>query len=210
MNGDRDADRWDNDYSRRGRIWSGLVHHLPPLCEGACVLELGCGNGKTFSALIEKKCEVVGIDFSSSAAILCRSVSPKNTRGEIALADVRSLPFRDASFDCVIAFHVIGHLPAAGRIRCALESARVLKRGGTLYFSGFSAEDFRAGTGSETEPGTFVRKNGIATHYFTEDEVQELFCAFQPGECITRRWTMTVRGRPLPRAEIAAAFKKFS
>ncbi len=93
MNGDRDADHWENDYSRRGRVWGGPVHHLPPLCEGACVLELGCGNGKTFSALIEKKCEVVGIDFSSSAAILCRSLSPKNTRGEIALADVRSPAF---------------------------------------------------------------------------------------------------------------------
>ena len=174
MNGDCNAGSWEQDYSRRGRVWGGAVHHLPLLGPGLRVLELGCGNGKTFSALIEKKCEVVGIDFSSSAAILCRSFSPKNTFGEIALADVRSLPFRDASFDCVIAFHVIGHLPGAGRIRCALESARVLKSGGALYFSGFSAEDFRAGTGSETEPGTFVRKNGIAMHYFTEDEVPTL------------------------------------
>ena len=210
MNGDRDADRWDNDYSRRGRIWGGAVHHLPPLCDGERVLELGCGNGKTFSALTEKKCEVVGIDFSSSAAILCRSLSPKNVCAEIALADVRSLPFRDASFDCVIAFHVIGHLPAAGRIRCVLESARVLKVGGTLYFSGFEVGDFRAGTGSEAEPGTFVRKNGIATHYFTGEEVRELFRSLQSHECKTRRWTMTVRGQPFPRAEIAAAFKKIS
>jgi SAM-dependent methyltransferase len=210
MNRDGDADHWDNDYSRRGRIWGGAVHHLPPLCDGERVLELGCGSGKTFSALTEKKCEVVGIDFSSSAVILCRSLSPKNACAEIALADVGSLPFREASFDSVIAFHVIGHLPAAGRIRCALESARVLKVGGTLYFSGFSIGDLRAGTGSEIEPGTFLRKNGIATHYFTEQEVCELFCTLQLCGCNTRRWTMTVRGQPLPRAEIAATFKKIS
>jgi len=208
MNGERDASSWEDDYSRRGRVWGGAVHHLPPFPFGLHVLELGCGNGKTFSALTEKECDVVGIDFSSSAAILCKSSASKTSPGEIAIADVCHLPFTDASFDAVIAFHVIGHLTAAGRRRCAEESKRVLRVGGTLYFSGFSGEDFRAGTWSETEPGTVVRKNGIATHYFTEDEVQALFMTLEPGECVTRRWTMTVRGRPLPRAEIAAVFTK--
>lgn len=208
MNEERDASCWEEDYSRRGRVWGGAVHNLPPFPPVLHVLELGCGNGKTFSAITEKKCEVVGIDFSSSAAILCKSSASKNSCGEIAIADVCHLPFADASFDAVIAFHVIGHLTAAGRRRCAEESARVLEVGGTLYFSGFSTEDFRAGTGCRTEPGTLVRKNGIATHYFTEDEVQALFPALEPGACVTRRWTMTVRGRPLPRAEIAAVFTK--
>jgi ubiquinone/menaquinone biosynthesis C-methylase UbiE len=210
MKVDRNADCWENDYSRRGRVWGGAVHQLPSFRAGQRVLELGCGNGKTFSAVLEKKCEVVGIDFSSSAAILCRSLAPKTGQGQIALADVRHLPFADASFEVVIAFHVIGHLPAAGRVRCVDESARVLKAGGTLYFSGFSVGDFRAGTGRETEPGTFERKNGISTHYFTEEEVQSLFRSLQPRECVTRHWTMTVRGQPFPRAEIKAAFEKIS
>ncbi len=208
MSGDCDADRWENDYSRRGRVWGGAVHHLPQLGAGERVLELGCGNGKSFSALAETKCDVVGIDFSPSAAILCRSLTPRNTLTNIALADIRSLPFEDASFDVVFAFHVIGHLPLSGRIRCAGESVRVLRPGGALYFSGFSVEDFRAGTGLGTEPGTFERKNGIATHYFSENEVQALFCPLMPGECVTRRWMMKVRGRQLPRAEIRATFKK--
>ena len=95
------------------------MHHLPPLGAGERVLELGCGNGKSFSALAETKCEVVGIDFSPSAAILCRSLPLQNALTNIALADIRSLPFDDASFDVVFAFHVIGHLPLSGRVRCA-------------------------------------------------------------------------------------------
>ena len=161
MSGDCDADHWENDYSRRGRVWGGAVHHLPQTGAGERVLELGCGNGKSFSALAETKCDVVGIDFSPSAAILCRSLTPRNTLTNIALADVRSLPFEDASFDVVFAFHVIGHLPLSGRIRCAGESVRVLRPGGALYFSGFSVEDFRAGTGLGTDRAHSSEKTGL-------------------------------------------------
>jgi len=203
------AGNWDNDYSRRGKVWGGAVHNLPPLGAGIRVLELGCGNGKTFAALAGKGCDVVGVDFSSFAAVLCRSQVKEPVHGNIAIADICHLPFSDATFDAVFAFHVIGHLPAKARIVCAKEAARVLKNKGALYFSEFSREDFRAGTGTETEPGTFERKNGIATHYFSEEEVQTLFSELKTSECFTRRWTMTVRGKPLPRAEITATFVKF-
>ena len=137
MSGDCDADHWENDYSRRGRVWGGAVHHLPQLGAGERVLELGCGNGKSFSALAETKCDVVGIDFSPSAAILCRSLTPRNTLTNIALADIRSLPFEDASFDVVFAFHVIGHLPLSGRIRCAGESVTGAQAGRCTVFFRF-------------------------------------------------------------------------
>ncbi len=208
MNRDRDAERWEEDYSRRGRVWGGAVHNLPPIGCGERVLELGCGNGKTSRALLGLTSKVVGIDLSASAVRLCRAHAPGSSGGQFALADARSLPFFDAVFDAVVAFHVIGHVPEEERVRSAHETARVLRAGGTLFFSGFSPEDFRAGTGCETEPGTFIRKNGIATHYFSEDEVLALFRGLTPCECATRRWTMTVRGQALPRAEIAAAFTK--
>ena len=45
-------------------------------------------------------------------------------------------------------------------------------------FSGFLNRDFRYGQGNETEPGTFLRGNGIQTHYFTGQEVVDLFTGF--------------------------------
>jgi len=202
------AGPWEGEYARKGRLWGGAVHFLPAIPRKGRVLELGCGNGKTSRALLERGCEVVGIDPALTAIGLCRHHAPGETGGEFALADARSLPFTDASFTAVIAFHVIGHLPGEERERCAREAARVLNDGGTLYFSGFSKEDFRAGNGCETEPGTFLRKNGIATHYFTESEVLALFGELVPSGCTTRRWALTVRGKAFPRAEIAAAFTK--
>lgn len=202
------ADRWENDYARRGRVWGGAVHNLPSLAPGGRVLELGCGNGKTCTALLAAGADVTGIDFSPSAVLLCREAIRGFPRGEAIVADVRDLPFTAGSFGTVTAFHVMGHLTAGDRQRSAREAARVLRCGGTLCFSGFSREDFRASTGCGIEPGTFCKKNGIATHYFTEDEVRTLFYDLVPASCTTRRWTLSVRGKKYPRAEIAAVFNK--
>ena len=131
MNRDREAERWEEDYSRRGRVWGGAVHNLPPLSRGERVLELGCGNGKTSRAILGLTSDVVGIDLSASAVRLCRAHAPGSSGGQLALADARSLPFFDAVFDAVVAFHVIGHLPGEGRARSAHEAARVLRAGGT-------------------------------------------------------------------------------
>ena len=205
---EKNAESWENDYSRRGRIWGGAVHDLPDILPGHAVLELGCGNGKTFSALLNRGCTVTGIDFSKSAAIMCSRNNRAFPGSHVVIADAGILPFAASSFDEIIACHIVGHLDKRGRGSLVRESFRVLKPGGSLYFSGFSTEDFRAGNGIEQEPGTFVRKNGISTHYFTETEVRDLFAGYGSSRITTSRWALTVRGRQYPRAEIIAQFKK--
>ncbi|WP_292368120.1 class I SAM-dependent methyltransferase [Methanoregula sp. UBA64] len=199
---------WETEYARKGRVWGGAVHNLPALGPGEKVLELGCGNGKTFGALRERGCIVTGIDISASAAALCRHQVPGTGAGEVAVADACCLPFLAGAFDAVVAFHVIGHLPGQDRARAMEEIARVLRPGGNLYFSAFSREDFRAGQGTECEPGTFARKNGIATHYFTEDEVRSLAGSRFGGECRTHTWYLAVRGERFLRAEISGRFSR--
>jgi MPBQ/MSBQ methyltransferase len=199
---------WETEYARKGRVWGGAVHNLPELAGGTKVLELGCGNGKTFAALKERGCAVTGIDISVSAAALCRDLALGTGAGEVAVADACHLPFADGAFDAVVAFHILGHLPGQDRARIMGEIARVLRPGGNLYFSSFSREDFRAGRGTECEPGTFTRKNGIATHYFTEDEVRSLAGSRFGGECRTHTWYLTVRGERFLRAEIIGRFRR--
>jgi Methylase involved in ubiquinone/menaquinone biosynthesis len=199
---------WEIEYARKGRVWGGAVHNLPEFARGTKVLELGCGNGKTFAALKERSCTVTGIDISVSAAALCRHQVPETKNSEVAVADACRLPFAAGAFDAVVAFHILGHLPEHDRARAMGEIARVLRPGGDLYFSAFSREDFRAGRGEECEPGTFARKNGIATHYFTEDEVRSLVGSRFNGECRTHTWYLTVRGDRFLRAEIIGRFSR--
>lgn len=201
-------DSWDNDYQRRGRLWGGSA---PPFSELPCssrILELGCGNGKTTASLVGAGCTVTAIDFSSQAASLCRQTCTDPERVRILIADIRKTPFCKESFDIVIASHVTGHLSHSGRRELAGELFRLLAPGGTIYFRDFSTGDFRYGCGNETETGTFTRKNGIATHYFTENEVLALFTGLTVQSLVQHQWKMRVRGTVFPRAEIVAEFKK--
>ena len=203
-----DASCWDNDYGQRGRLWGGAVHNLPHIGSGSRVLELGCGNGKTLSALASQGLAVTAIDFSSRAATMSHRVALHTGTGEVAIADARQLPFSTGTFDAVIAFHIIGHMYEEDRARIAMESTQVLRQDGMLWFSGFARDDLRSGMGMQVEPPTFERANGTVTHYFTEPEVQDLFSGLAPVQVATERWTIRVRGKEHLRAEITGIFLK--
>jgi len=195
---------WDKDYASRGRLWGGAVVDLPILPSGSLVLELGCGDGKTLCAL-PGDWSVVGLDVSPQALRLAR-----RARADASLiqAEACCLPLRESCFDAVFAFHVAGHLLADGRRALAREVARVLASGGRLFFRDFCDQDMRSGHGEEVEPGTFQRSSGILTHYFTENEVKELFCQLQPLSIGTHCWKMRIKGKDHLRAEVQAAFFK--
>lgn len=199
---------WDIDYQRRGRLWGGNATPLLKIPRSSRILELGCGDGKTAASLVLAGCSVTAVDFSSHAASLCRNICMDPDQVRILIADIRNTPFRYESFDIVIASHITGHLSHSGRRHLASEVLRILAPAGTLYFRDFSTEDFRYGRGKETEMGTFMRKNGIATHYFTDNEVLTLFSGLAVQSCTQHRWEMRVRGTVFSRAEIVVEFKK--
>jgi SAM-dependent methyltransferase len=197
---------WEKDYLTRGRLWGGGLSSLPDLPSGSRVLELGCGNGKTLSAMIRHPWSITALDVSPEAVVLGRIAAPE--RADFLVADGCLLPFSDLAFDAVFAFHVVGHVLHADRDKMASEVTRVLKHGGRLFFRDFSMEDMRAGMGMEVEPCTFRRGLGVTTHYFTEDEAEALFSLMKPLTILTRKWNMRVQGKDLLRAEVDAVFQK--
>jgi len=203
-----DSGAWEEDYTQRGMLWGGGTHALPDLPLSSRVLELGCGNGKTLSAMIQRGWAVIGIDFSPRAVMLSRDILGSASYGHIMIADARFPPFKHSTFDAVFALHVIGHMCETDRHDIANTLQHILRPGGILYFSDFSTHDFRFGMGDVTETGTYRRGPGILTHYFTEVEVSDLFSKLSPLSISTHQWPMRVLGSTLIRSEIVATFSR--
>ncbi len=150
---------------------------------------------------------LTALDFSGEAILLCsRRVKASTVR--FVIADAACLPFRGNAFDAVLMFHVAGHALAMDRQKIVNEAIRVLCPGGVVFFREFSRLDMRAGTGDETEPHTFRRGDGTTTHYFDTDETRSLFSPMTEASFHVHTWSMRIRGRDLPRAEIQAEFRK--
>ena len=96
---------------------------------GDRVVDLGCAAGAVTDFLSGFGCSVVGVDAEARAVERARALFPTL---EFVQADVRALPFADASFDKAVAADLVEHLDN-GTFRAMLrETRRVLVPGGTL------------------------------------------------------------------------------
>jgi len=110
--------RWLPYWSwREWRFWRRSVPR------GGWLLDLGCARGREIFA--ERAGACVGVDTARTALADCA----RHYRLAVQSGLV-PLPFEDASFDCVVTSHVIGHIPAQEKDGVVAEIARVLKPGG--------------------------------------------------------------------------------
>ena len=82
-----------------------LVDRLPP---GSHVLEIGCGPGIPVAALLAAHFEVTGVDISQE---MVRRAQQHVPAGHFEVVDISVMECDDGSFDAVVAFHSLIHLP---------------------------------------------------------------------------------------------------
>ena len=115
--------------------WHRWVFDHLELSVGARVLELGCGPAWLWvenADRIPQAWEVTLSDFSEGMlAEAKRNVQGLNGSFSFRQLDAQDVPFDDASFDAVIANHMLYHVPDIPK--ALAEIRRVLKPGGRLY-----------------------------------------------------------------------------
>ncbi|MFH0713092.1 MAG: class I SAM-dependent methyltransferase [Candidatus Micrarchaeota archaeon] len=193
---------WEKEYRAKGKLWRGVgdSFDFALLPRGCKVLELGCGDGKTLSSLVSRGFKVTGIDISPSAVELAKEKVGK--KAKLIVGDVCDLPFAANSFDAVVAVHVLDHLSEKERKVAVSEIQRVLKKGGVLFFEGFSKQDFRFAKGIEIERNTFRRGNNVWYHYFSLVEAKRLFSKFKLVEAKEKVDARSVAGLKVNRAVV--------
>jgi cyclopropane fatty-acyl-phospholipid synthase-like methyltransferase len=85
-----------------------LAPLMAVLPAGATVLDLGCGTGVPIARTLSESYTVIGVDFSGEQIALARKQAP---RAQLIQADMACCAFRPASFDAVVSFYAIFHLP---------------------------------------------------------------------------------------------------
>ncbi len=112
---------------------------LPP---DARILEVGCGTGKLWQATLDRIAPGWSLTLTDqSAGMLAQTranLGDQDGRFTFEQMDVQSLTFPDATFDAVVANHMLYHVPELDK--GLAEIRRVLKPGGKLFAATNGAE----------------------------------------------------------------------
>ncbi len=131
--GERGHDLYDEGYyhhresTRDFDIESALLYAMLAPEPASRILEIGCGGGALLSFLEDRGHGAVGVDILEEAVRLAALAAPSST---VIRCDAGDLPFADASFDRLVAHHLVEHL---GDLAGALaEWRRVLRPGAVM------------------------------------------------------------------------------
>jgi SAM-dependent methyltransferase len=107
---------------------------VPP---GSDVLELGCGAGIPMTKALADGRSVTGVDISAGQLEMARRNVPNAT---FIQADMTALAFEPASFDAVLAFYSLTHVPREEQTKL-IERIGVWLRPGGLFLASMGADD---------------------------------------------------------------------
>ncbi len=123
------------DFSRtRSAWWEELKFVSSYARAGDRVLDIGCGNGRLFEELRDKKIIYTGIDSSKKLIDLAKERHAQDAT--FLQADALLLPFGEEDFNTVFSFAVLHHIPSVKlRKQFMAEAYRVLAKDGIAVLS---------------------------------------------------------------------------
>jgi SAM-dependent methyltransferase len=126
----------------RQRIQPGVRHLLPSLLKAQAILDLGCGNGELARQLGKSGYtgSYVGLDFSAGLLAEIHKSPPSLPRAAFLQVDLSEPGWEAAvkghTFDAILAFAVLHHLPGLALRRQILERVHsLLSPEGAFLFS---------------------------------------------------------------------------
>lgn len=163
------------------------------------ILDLGCGTGKHSIYLAREGFEICAADISKENIAIVKSKAEKSELKNIECKelDMRTLPFKENSFDAVVCVSTITHGTYNDIERTLNEIHRVLKPKGTLITDILSDKDSTCGLGEKVENNTFVgcreKEEDIPHHYANIEELKTLFKEFTKTEIIKVEYCYELR-----------------
>ncbi|MDG6108720.1 class I SAM-dependent methyltransferase [Dactylosporangium aurantiacum] len=142
------------------------------LAVGTQVADVGCGTGRLLPYLAGRGLSPRGVDLSPGMVEVARREHPGFT---YEVADLRALPFGDASLAGVVCWFSLIYLAPDARVTAFAELARVVRPGGYLV-AAFKHGD---GTLHRNAPGSRVERFGVDfdRYWLSAREMEDRFAA---------------------------------
>lgn len=134
---------------------------------GTEIGDIGCGTGRMAPYLADQGFTPHGVDLSPEMVRVARRDQPGH---DFAVADLRSLPFADASLDGAIAWYSLMYLTPDDRALAFGELARVIKPGGHVATAFKAGDDTRRRGGESLGLGI-----GFDIYWLSPAEVERRF-----------------------------------
>jgi SAM-dependent methyltransferase len=181
----------DRNLWARQRLWAhrrppfdlvGWVLDLGGIGPGLRVLDVGCGNGAYLRAMQARGAEALGCDLSLG---MLHSALPHPT---LVNADVTKLPLSTASFDVVLAPHMLYHVTDRGAAAHGLR--RVLRPGGTCIVVANGAGHLRSlldlveAAARQATPGWEAMRSSYTGVFSLDNGASQLAVAFDSVSCV--------------------------
>ncbi len=159
-----------------GEMWTEhwhRYHFVLAWVSGKRVLDVACGEGYG-SALMARSAEAVtGVDIAPDAIAHARQCYGALQNLRFTEASCTTLPFEDASFDCIVSFETLEHIPEQARFLA--EIRRVLTPDGICVVSTPNKEEYSD-------------KRGYANAFHVKELYRAEFEQLLTGQFAHRRW----------------------
>ena len=168
-------------FSTNGYGWHRWVFdHLTGLPDDARILELGCGRGDLWVENRDRIPQDWGITLSDLSPGMIEKAGSSLKGCEIPfdyeVIDAQSIPYPEATFDGVIANHMLYHVP--DRAKGIAEIHRVLKPGG-LLFAATNGQGNMSALWDMLDTADRAEFGRVENHFRLEDGERELREVFQ-------------------------------
>jgi SAM-dependent methyltransferase len=119
-------------------LFKNLFNLLP---QKGKILDLGCGLGIPYDKyLVDNGFNLIGVDFSKKHVSMARKNVPK---AKFIYKDFTKVKFRPATFDAIVSFYAIFHIPRKENEKLFLTINKLLKRNGIILVSlGTGGEEY--------------------------------------------------------------------
>ena len=154
------ADQFDKT---RQYSWDDFSVFDPLVKDGMKILDIGCGNGRLFKYLADRKVEYIGIDANPRfVEIAQETYRDHSSQPKFFVGDIHSLDstpsLADQKFDIIFGIAVLHHIPTASLRLQVLKSLKgLLQPGGILVFENWNLWQLRRRT--KTVWHSYVQRN---------------------------------------------------